>query len=193
MRKTMITSPSAMKYAPDSSNYSNADDESESDIFNRNQIAQNSVDSLIGTMKSITLPSIKPQSNAKQRINTLEDATLTQYKLNEMTFDTVGKLSSELINTEDHIKQIIQQLTDNFNNQLRALRIEYDHRFDLQRAENKRLKDGFAALKEESSMTIKKLNLTIEKLQEVQTELGETNDNDDFAQLARVVSRGKTV
>ncbi len=99
-------------------------------------------------------------------------------------------------NARDNLEDSIEQLRLKFQQDIGALRREYDHRFELQMAENKRLQASFASLKGETVATNNKLALTIGKLRELCIEFGiedDAGDQDSFSALALSVSRPSTV
>lgn len=88
----------------------------------------NSVDTLLTTMKSVSSPSLKSNLNAKQRLSALEDATSTQVRLNGMTLEAIGQVSSDVSMTQMDVRKLVQQARDIFANEMEHLRREYEHR-----------------------------------------------------------------
>lgn len=75
-----------------------------------------------------TAPIMKPNANAKQRINILEDATTTQSKVNEYTADALTQISVNAANREQELRNIINDIKEAYTKEILALRKEFDHR-----------------------------------------------------------------
>ena len=147
-------------------------------------------------MTLLNFPDMKPNDAFKDRLAILEETAQTQSRMNQLTYETFGDSKKDLNSTEEHLKALLSALNEQLSNELGALRREYEHRFELQNAENRRLQSSFALLKAESTQTNKKLVLTIEKLRTMQLEFGvdQTADTtDEFSALALSVSRPNTV
>ncbi len=139
---------------------------------------------------------MKPNDAFKDRLSILEETAQTQSRMNQLTYEAFGDSKRDLNNTEENLKALLAALNEQFSSELAGLRREYEHRFELQNAENRRLQSSFALLKAESTQTNKKLVLTIEKLRAMQLEFGvdQTADTtDEFSALALSVSRPNTV
>lgn len=102
-------------------------------------------------------PPVAPEQSMKNRISALEQTAEVQSDFNKLSHRTFINLSAELQTTEETLKDMINQVQNNFDSKLAAMKKEYDHRFELQANENKRLQNHVATLKADSHMLKKKL------------------------------------
>ena len=79
-------------------------------------------------MQALTYPKMEPEAHIKHRLLTLEDATETQYKMNEVIYDALGSLSVDMAQSEVLLRRILIDLQENFSKELSALRQEFEHR-----------------------------------------------------------------
>ena len=77
--------------------------------------------------------------------------------MNQLTYEAFGDSKKDLYKTEETLKELLSDMSKQLSDELAALRREYEHRFELQNAENRRLQASFALLKAESTQTNKRL------------------------------------
>lgn len=118
-------------------------------------------------------PEISGEQSMKNRISTLERTAEVQGDFNKLSHRSFINLSGDLISTEEALKDLINQVQNTFDNKLNNMKKEYDHRFELQANENKRLQNHVATLKADSHMLKKKLQATVDRLKKLQMEFGD--------------------
>jgi hypothetical protein len=125
------------------------------------------------------LPTLDSQAPLKERLTALEDTSDTQARLNALNIAMLGNVGSLLAESERALQQTILTLQENVLDDVNAMKREYDHKFELQGAENKRLQNRIAELKEENAQLQRKLDLTARNLQALQSECGVKSDYAD--------------
>jgi hypothetical protein len=108
-------------------------------------------------MTLLNFPDMRPAEPFKDRLAILEETAQTQARMNQLTYETFGDSKKDLHATEENLKALLASISEQFSNELAALRREYEHRFELQNAENRRLQASFALLKAESTQSNKRL------------------------------------
>lgn len=164
------------------------------DEINRPSKIVTKFDQSIDNMATTTFPVINPKDSIKVRIATLEATTDTQSQYNKLSLHSLVNLSDNLIDTDKQIRDYIEQVQNHFDGVIATLKKEYDHRFELQSTENKRLQNNIASLKAEANQTKRKLHSTAEKLKKLKQEFGDPEDNqdDDLSFSGSVISRPNT-
>ena len=102
-------------------------------------------------------PTFNPDGNVKDRIKCLENAVDYQNERNGILDQTLETMSNETINLDKALKQLLLETTTHLESELKRIKQEADHRFDLQDAENRRLQQHVASLKAENSQLTRKL------------------------------------
>lgn len=106
---------------------------------------------------TLTYPPVNVNDTIKNRIGTVETISATQAELNRASQESFVNLSSDLHATENNLKDLLLQMQNSFDQKLATLKKEYDHRFELQSSENKRLQNHVATLKSDSNQLKRKL------------------------------------
>jgi len=119
-------------------------------------IEKESLDSLTTTM-----PSINPLNSMKNRIGCLEEIASTQNMRNKIDSNIITTLDDDLRTSNQNLIQIIQDMQNKFDNEIKELKKDYDYRFELQSIENKRIQEKFAVLKSDLNQTMRKLVLSL--------------------------------
>lgn len=87
----------------------------------------------------------------------LENMAEYQNERNRHVDSTLQEMDDEATNLENVLKDLIREATENLDLEIRQMKQEVDHRFDLQDAENKRLQQHVATLKAENNQLTRKL------------------------------------
>lgn len=124
---------------------------------NEAQMAASKFNAVLQQLSSIPFPPIASDLSVKARLGNLEGAAISQSDFNNTAIESFGQLNSSLHAAEDVIKQFLKQTQDSFDAKLAALKKEYDHRFDLQNSENKRLQSHVTNLKADTNLLKQKL------------------------------------
>jgi len=119
-------------------------------------LEKESLDSLTTTM-----PSINPLNSMKNRIGCLEEIASTQNMRNKIDSNIITTLDDDLRTSNQNLIQIIQDMQNKFDNEIKELKKDYDYRFELQSIENKRMQEKFAVLKSDLNQTMRKLVLSL--------------------------------
>lgn len=117
-------------------------------------------------------PCLDVNDNMKLRVHTLEHITQGQSSYNKISTSLICDLDTDLYNTDNNLKNMINNLRNKFDSDLDKLKKEYEHKFELQAVENKRILEKFSSLKAESNQTKRKLHSTVARLKAVQDEMG---------------------
>jgi len=121
-------------------------------------------------------PAIDPDISVKARISILEGTAHSQKEYNKQNVESFATLSNDINLMDQNLKKIIIDMQMDFEKRLTLFKKEYDHRFEIQASENKRLQSAIATLKSDSNQTKRKLQSTIEKLRKLQREFGDPDD-----------------
>ena len=93
----------------------------------------------ISLLEALLLPTPNSQANVKSRLNTLEEGIQVQSSVNNMVLDSFNNLNSDAEEKNRQLTKELRDITEGFHRQFADLKKEYNHRFELQLAENKRL------------------------------------------------------
>lgn len=127
---------------------------------NEAQIAASKFNAVLQQLSSIPFPPIAGELSVKARISNLEGAALAQSEFNSTAIENFSQLNNSLHAAEDMIKLFLKQTQESFDAKLATLKKEYDHRFDLQNSENKRLQNHVSNLKADTNVLKQKLVCT---------------------------------
>ena len=145
----------------------------------------------------LLVPDIDDGQAVKSRVTVLENTVAFQTQKNELIHSMFDDLDQDLANAEE--RQMLALATSNqrIAQEFAELRLHYDHRFDLQTAENLRTQQHISALKFENNQLKRKLELTIRKLNRLQAEFdgGEVGEDDELSQafMSTAEMRASTV
>ena len=106
---------------------------------------------------SMYFPGIDPEASVKTRLNNLEETAAAQSNHNNQTQQTISALSKNVDDVDGNLKELLLNMQNDFDTRLLALKKEYDHRFELQTSENKRLQGHVAALKSDTNQLKRKM------------------------------------
>ena len=120
---------------------------------------------------SLAMPPINPLNSMKNRIGLLEDIASTQIMTNKISYNMLTSLDDDSINNTLLLKQLIQDMQNNFDNNIKEMKKDYDYRFELQSIENKRLQEKFAVVKSDLNQTMRKLGVALSRLQKLEQEV----------------------
>lgn len=127
------------------------------------------------SLDSLTIPEINPLNSMKHRIGLLEDIASTQIMRNKVSSNLFTTLDDDSRDNTLLLKQMILDMQNKFDNEIKELKRDYDYRFELQSIENKRMQEKFAVLKSDLNQTMRKLGVALSRLQKVE---GEVFDQD---------------
>ncbi len=129
---------------------------------------------------SLLPPEVDPSLALKNRVGVLEDTFAYQLKKNEVSQFMLDDLNTDLEKAEEQVMEALVVETRRIAIEMAAMKIENDHRFDLQNAENVRSQQHISTLKYENNQLKRKLDLTIRKLNRLQAEFdgGEAPDDE---------------
>lgn len=131
----------------------------------------------IEELKKVRFTALDPTCSVKERILKLESTAASQTDYNNLTYDALQSGNSNLLTTENIIKDIIDTTQKGIYNTIAELKAEYDHKFDLQSTENKRLQNTVASLKAEAIQTKRKLHKTQQSLKKLRADFGDPEDD----------------
>lgn len=120
---------------------------------------------------SLAVPPINPLNSMKNRIGLLEDIASTQIMTNKISYNMFTALDDDSCNNTLLLKQLIQDMQNNFDNNIKEMKKDYDYRFELQSIENKRLQEKFAVVKSDLNQTMRKLGVALSRLQKLELEV----------------------
>mmetsp|Transcript_22336 Transcript_22336/g.37366 ORF Transcript_22336/g.37366 Transcript_22336/m.37366 type:complete len:194 (-) Transcript_22336:295-876(-) len=147
-------------------------------------------------LATIPFPAVDSNSSMKNRINCLEITAERQAEHNNVAHQTFTSLSNNVKHVDENIKSLLLSMQNDFDQRLAQLKKEYDHRFELQSSENKRLQSNVASLKADSNQLKRKMQSTIEKLRKLQTEFGDPDMEEEssviFSTTGGIDSRPNT-
>jgi hypothetical protein len=177
-------SPSyAERKASKASSYSNdeedARDEGKAEPLSEHDIQHYAFETNRQVFTDSKMPLLDSQAPLKERLTALEDTTDVQAKLNTLNIAMMNNIDRIMNEKETMMQKTILNLQENILSDVNTLKREYDHKFDLQGAENKRLQNRIAELKEENAQLQRKLDLTASNLQALQAECGVKSDYAD--------------
>lgn len=141
----------------------------------------------VEAMENMDFPTVNAAHSVKARLSTIEEIVSTQGNHNSQCQSSFHRLHGSLNETDDNIKQLLLNMQNDFDQKILTLKKEYDHRFDLQSSENKRLQNHVASLKADTNQLKRKLQSTIEKLRKLQHEFG---DPEEIEEESSIVSLG---
>ena len=132
---------------------------------------------------SLLVPTVDRGLAVKARVSTLEDMVTVQEDRSALVQGMLDDLDVDLGKAEDRIMAALEASNQRIVNEFAELRSYYDHRFDLQNAENLRTQQHISTLKFENNQLKRKLDLTIRKLNRLQAEFdgGETAPEDELS------------
>ena len=107
--------------------------------------------------RDTVMPQLNADNSLKDRLSTLEDTVTTQANLNELTVSMLHNIDRIMQEKEANLQRTILQLQEQILEDMSILKKDYDHRFDLQGAENRRLQARIAELKEENCQLQRKM------------------------------------
>jgi len=120
---------------------------------------------------SLAMPPINPLNSMKNRIGLLEDIASSQIMTNKISYNMFTALDDDSCNNTLLLKQLIQDMQNNFDNNIKEMKKDYDYRFELQSIENKRLQEKFAVVKSDLNQTMRKLGVALSRLQKLELEV----------------------
>jgi hypothetical protein len=120
---------------------------------------------------NLAIPPINPLNSMKNRIGLLEDIASTQIMTNKISYNMFTALDDDSCNNTLLLKQLIQDMQNNFDNNIKEMKKDYDYRFELQSIENKRLQEKFAVVKSDLNQTMRKLGVALSRLQKLELEV----------------------
>ena len=123
------------------------------------------------SFSSLAMPPINPLNSMKNRIGLLEDIASTQIMTNKISYNMFTALDDDSCNNTILLKQLIQDMQNNFDNNIKEMKKDYDYRFELQSIENKRLQEKFAVVKSDLNQTMRKLGVALSRLQKLELEV----------------------
>lgn len=106
---------------------------------------------------SLEVSQINPEAPIKSRVMLLENAVENQKERDDVTFSNIEALSKDTERIESTLNETVNRKTSAVEEALQRFKMEVQHRFDLQGAENKRLQASVAALKAENQALAKSL------------------------------------
>ena len=118
---------------------------------------QSKFEQSLDKFSTITYPPLNANDTIKNRLGTMESISMTQAELNRASQESFLNLSGDLHATENNLKDLLLQMQSAYDQKLANLKKEYDHRFELQSSENKRLQNHVATLKSDSYQLERKL------------------------------------
>lgn len=108
-------------------------------------------------LSTLPFPILNNNTSVKNRINTLENFGETQMEFDRLSVQNLSCLANDLNTADESLRSIIGNVVESFDAKLSTLRKEYDHRFELQSNENKRLQNHVSSLKSDTALLKKKL------------------------------------
>lgn len=123
------------------------------------------------SLESLTMPSINPLNSMKNRIGLLEDIASTQIMTNKVSSNIFNALDDDSRSNNLLLKQLIDNMQNKFDNEIKEMKKDYDYRFELQSIENKRLQEKFSVLKSDLNQTMRKLGVALSRLQKLEVEV----------------------
>lgn len=81
------------------------------------------------SMDVLPYPPIDPTDSVKNRINILEQMSDTQRSFNHITHDSFTNLNTNLLSTEDRLRELVAEVQKGFDEKLAVMKKEYDHRY----------------------------------------------------------------
>ena len=149
------------------------------------------------TSAKLLSPDIDNGQAVKSRVTVLENTAAFQAQRNELTHSMFDELDIDLADAEERQMVALAASNQRIAQEFEELRKHYDHRFDLQSAENLRTQQHISALKFENNQLKRKLELTIKKLNRLQAEFdgGEVQEDDELSQafMSTAEMRASTV
>jgi hypothetical protein len=103
-------------------------------------------------LSMITLPQIDPSESIKNRISYVEDVVTVQAKINAIHAELFNDLDGDLAKVQAYFPPVLDQIHQRHVEDIAAVRSEYEHKFELQAAENLRMQQHIVALKAENEM-----------------------------------------
>mmetsp|Transcript_6293 Transcript_6293/g.8780 ORF Transcript_6293/g.8780 Transcript_6293/m.8780 type:complete len:184 (-) Transcript_6293:244-795(-) len=153
--------------------------ESEMNNFDAELPSGTKFDVSTSQMAKTVFPIVNNNGSVKVRLSTLESTVETQSNYNRLTLDSFGNLADNLRTTDNNLQDLLRQTQEHFTNVIATLKKEYDHKFELQSTENKRLQNNIASLKAESNQTKRRLHITVEKLKKLKADFGDPDEQFD--------------
>lgn len=123
------------------------------------------------SLDSLTMPAINPLNSMKNRLGCLEEIASTQMMRNKIDSNIITTLDDDLRGSNQNLREMIQDMQNKFDNEIKELKKDYDYRFELQSIENKRMQEKFAVLKSDLNQTMRKLGVALSRLQKLETEV----------------------
>lgn len=132
------------------------------------------------TSASLLAPEVDRSIALKNRVGILEDTVLYQARRNELSQYMLDDLNNDLLSAEDRLRRAFAVEVERIAVEMADMKVQTDHRFDLQNAENLRSQQHISTLKYENNQLKRKLDLTIRKLNRLQAEFdgGEAPDDE---------------
>ncbi len=87
-------------------------------------------DHTVGKLSTRPFPEVNENASMKSRIATLERTAEVQGDYNKLSHRTFMNLSNDVHGLEEHIKDLMAQMQNNFDNKLASMKKEYDHRYE---------------------------------------------------------------
>lgn len=85
-------------------------------------------DHTVNRLATRPFPELNENASMKTRIMTLERTAEVQGDYNKLSHRSFMNLSNDVHGLEDHIKDLMQQMQNSFDNKLATMKKEYDHR-----------------------------------------------------------------
>eukprot|EP00596_Hydrurales_sp_CCMP1899_P007415 CAMPEP_0119049028 /NCGR_PEP_ID=MMETSP1177-20130426/62341_1 /TAXON_ID=2985 /ORGANISM="Ochromonas sp, Strain CCMP1899" /LENGTH=182 /DNA_ID=CAMNT_0007025713 /DNA_START=160 /DNA_END=708 /DNA_ORIENTATION=+ len=135
-------------------------------------------------------PNIDRNIDIKARVSTLENTVLYQAEVNPLTVSMLDDLNLDIFKCENKVMSVIEVNQQKIVEEMIELKRNYDHRFEMQAADNVRSLQHFSTLKAENNQLRRKLETTSKKLRALQAEFdgGETADMDNTDTYSRTPS-----
>lgn len=126
----------------------------------------------IKTLRSLAhSQSFVPEGNMKERVRTLENCVLQQHERNDQVSQTLEMMEADTVHMDNNLRSYISQTSHTLDSELKLMKQEIGHRFELQEAENKRLQQHVATLKAENHQLQRKLQIAEARLKGLEVEV----------------------
>ncbi len=123
-------------------------------------------------LTQVEFASIDPSGAFKDRLSVVETVFQSQVSYNNLVTETLADGHQNIINLEVSVEAAVAAAGSLHKASIISFRQEFQHKFELQMAENRRLQAGVASLKVETAKTLSKLVLVTKKLQDLSKEFG---------------------
>ena len=111
---------------------------------------QSHFEATIALRESLSTPALLPDGSLKKRVSALEQAMEMAMRRDDVTYQNIIALSKDGSIRQERLQVMMQEETSKLAEYMAAFQREVCHRFELQNAENKRLNQHIASLKQEN-------------------------------------------